>query len=182
MDPTSRHAYAIVGMACRFPGADNTHELWDMLCAGTCALEPTPPDRMRPARLGGYMRDIDAFDPLLFGISPAEAAVMDPQQRKLLEVAFECMQDAGIELHGTNTGVFVGAGMTDHAAMTANKATNVGAYTPHLDRPVDSRQSGLVRARPERPVDGRRHRVLVVRRGARDGARVRARRCSSSAA
>jgi acyl transferase domain-containing protein/NADPH:quinone reductase-like Zn-dependent oxidoreductase/SAM-dependent methyltransferase len=128
MDPT-HHAYAIVGMACRFPGADNTNELWEMLCAGTCALEPTPPDRMRPARLGGYMRDIDTFDPLLFGISPAEAAIMDPQQRKLIEVAFECMQDAGIELHGTNTGVFVGAGMTDHAALTANKATNVGTYS-----------------------------------------------------
>ncbi|ARI51098.1 non-ribosomal peptide synthetase [Streptomyces sp. S8] len=130
---TSRRKVAIVGMGCRFPGGASDHRtFWRNLMAGKDCITPTPPDRYdvtalgsrfrdKPGRLvggrGGYIDGFDTFDPAFFGISPREADHMDPQQRKLLEVAWETLEDGGqrpADLAGENVAVYVGAFTLDY--------------------------------------------------------------------
>ncbi|MGH6935694.1 MAG: beta-ketoacyl synthase N-terminal-like domain-containing protein, partial [Methylocella sp.] len=95
---------AIIGRACRLPGASSPVELWDLLSAGRCTVSRIPPDRWplerlahpRPKERGrsyswaaGVLDDVWGFDPAVFGISPREAEQMDPQQRLLLELTWE---------------------------------------------------------------------------------------------
>src|SRR5665213_2523212 len=104
---------AIVGMACRLPGASNEGEFWRLLEAGRCAVGALPEGRWRPERYfhprmaepgfsycfsGGYIADPLGFDPTVFRISPREAAEMDPQQRLLLEVVWGALEDCGLSL------------------------------------------------------------------------------------
>ena len=111
---------AVVGMACRLPGANDLEEYWELLCIGGDAVrDDGPPDPRRRGRglgPGGYLDNVDAFDCGAFGVSPAEAAEMDPQQRVLLHVVAEACQHAGLrpaDLAGSETGVFVGASHTE---------------------------------------------------------------------
>ncbi|MFI8933972.1 type I polyketide synthase [Streptomyces sp. NPDC053474] len=115
---------AVVGLACRFPGASDGHEFWHLLRTGTDAIREAPDDRWRgaelPHRLGGFVDGIDRFDASFFGISPREAAAMDPQQRLMLELTWEALEDARIvpaTLGGGDTGVFVGVMYDDYAAL-----------------------------------------------------------------
>ncbi|WP_433336476.1 beta-ketoacyl synthase N-terminal-like domain-containing protein [Spirillospora sp. CA-294931] len=118
-------AVAIVGMACRFPGAPGKEEFWDLVVRGQDAIGPVPESRWpvddfyssggEPGtintRMGGFIHDLDRFDNELFGIPEDEAAAMDPQQRLLLECAWHTVEDAGLDpaaLAGTRTGVYVG--------------------------------------------------------------------------
>ncbi len=124
----------ILGLAVRLPGAENLQELWALLEAGGSSVQDiSPPDRWRPERFlstdpgargtaytfaGGYLRDGMSFDAAAFGMSRREAEQMDPQQRVLLEVAWEALEDAGIapsRLMGREVGVFMGASATDYA-------------------------------------------------------------------
>ena len=124
---------AIVGVGCRLPGGANDPEaFWDLLRNGVDAIREVPVDRWKVeeyfdpnpgtpgktcSRWGGFMDQIDRFDPEFFGISPREAIHMDPQQRIFLEVAWEALENAGIPpstLKGSSTGVFVGTTMTDY--------------------------------------------------------------------
>jgi myxalamid-type polyketide synthase MxaE and MxaD len=125
---------AVVGIACRFPGANGPEEFWQLLCGGRCAIGSVPADRFdiealydpTPAtpgkvmsRWGGFLPDIQMFDTTCFGISPREAAFLDPQQRLLLKIAWEALEDAGQpidDLAGTDTGVFVGLWLNDYEA------------------------------------------------------------------
>ncbi|WP_253195065.1 beta-ketoacyl synthase N-terminal-like domain-containing protein, partial [Streptomyces sp. MP131-18] len=121
---------AIVGMGCRYPGDVNgPDQFWDLLVAGTDAVGGFPTDRgwdafeeefggeairagRAYARQGGFLYDVADFDAAFFGISPREAMAMDPQQRLLLETAWEAIERAGLapsSLHGSATGVFIGA-------------------------------------------------------------------------
>lgn len=111
---------AIVGMACRFPGGVNTpDDYWNLLLAGVDAVTEVPPERWPadpddPAtRWGGFLTDIDRFEPEFFNIACAEARSMDPQQRLLLEVSWEALERAGI-VAPTHTGVFVGIWSHDY--------------------------------------------------------------------
>ncbi|HEX2315693.1 MAG TPA: amino acid adenylation domain-containing protein [Thermomonospora sp.] len=132
-DPANRDKTAIIGIGCRLPGGAGDHRtFWRNLLDGRDCLTPTPPDRYdvttlasrdtaKPGRLaagrGGYVDGFDEFDPAFFGISPREADHMDPQQRKLLEVAWEALEDGGQrpgELAGRDVGVFVGAFTLDY--------------------------------------------------------------------
>lgn len=141
---------AIIGMGMRFPGdVGNADEMWDLLSSGGRAIarvtddrwpvdELTHPSRSEPGRSVSFsaaiLSNIDQFDPSFFGISPREASWMDPQQRILLEIAHEAMEDAGIpreKLAGGKCGVFVGISGMDYgqraledlASMTAHSMT-----------------------------------------------------------
>ncbi|MET9114487.1 beta-ketoacyl synthase N-terminal-like domain-containing protein [Streptomyces longwoodensis] len=129
---TERTAVAVVGMGCAFPGANGPQEFWDRLVSGTDSVTVVPADRFDIAehysadrqepgrtvsRHGGFLADAHAFDAGFFGISPAEAAGMDPQQRLALQVAWESLEDAGLRpsaLAGSRTGVFVGQATSDY--------------------------------------------------------------------
>ena len=101
---------AIIGMGCRFPGADGPEAFWRLLEGSVDAIREVPADRWdidayydpdphapgkMSTRWGGFLDRVDMFDPQFFGISPREAAAMDPQQRLLLEVAWEALEHAG---------------------------------------------------------------------------------------
>ncbi|MFF8452759.1 type I polyketide synthase [Streptomyces leeuwenhoekii] len=128
---------AVVGLACRFPGAGDGHAFWKLLRDGTDAVREAPQDRWQgaglPHRLGGFVDGIDRFDAAFFGISPREAAAMDPQQRMMLELAWEALEDARIvpaRLAGGDTGVFVGVMWDDYAALQDRLgAAGVGRHT-----------------------------------------------------
>ncbi|MEV6929978.1 SDR family NAD(P)-dependent oxidoreductase [Dactylosporangium sp. NPDC051485] len=125
---------AVVGFACRLPGANRPAEFWRLLREGRDAITERPahaaPD-LPGARWGGYLDATDAFDPAFFGISPREAAVMDPQQRLALELAWEALEHAGIPPHrlaGSAAAVFMGAMWEDYAKLS--HALGAGAVTP----------------------------------------------------
>jgi polyketide synthase PksM len=116
----SDRAIAVIGLACRFPGAPDEQSFWQLLRDGRDAVVEVPPERwrwqdgsaeLRAARWGGFLDGIDLFDPLFFDISPREARVMDPQQRLLLETAWVALESAGYAgaaTNGSRVGVFVG--------------------------------------------------------------------------
>ena len=120
---------AIVGIGCRFPGAENVEAFWRLLRDGVDAITEVPPGRWETdspdgprgvVRRGGFLKNVDGFDAHFFGISPREAAQIDPQQRLLLEVAWEAIENAGYapdRLGGTRTGVFVGISNSDYAQL-----------------------------------------------------------------
>ncbi|KAF7521439.1 hypothetical protein PCG10_008375 [Penicillium crustosum] len=122
-------AIAVVGMACRLPGSNNSiHAFWNFLKQARQASNTVPESRFnvgahadgsgKPKTMtsvpGMFLEDIDigAFDAGFFNISPAEAMAMDPQQRQLLEVAYECLENSGISvdaIFGREMGCFVGS-------------------------------------------------------------------------
>ena len=118
---------AVVGMACRLPGADDLAAFWQLLAEGRDAVREVDAERRRlcawppgvdaPHRHAGLLDDVAAFDAALFGISPREARLMDPQQRLLLETTWRALEHACIEpasLRGSATGVFVGISSNDY--------------------------------------------------------------------
>jgi acyl transferase domain-containing protein/acyl carrier protein len=124
---------AIIGMGCRFPGAENPESFWQMLTKGVDAISEIPADRWNKqayyhpdpsvpgksiSKWGGFLKNIDQFDPFFFGISPNEAKNMDPQQRLLLELSYEALDNAGQsmeDLNGSLTGVFVGISVNEYS-------------------------------------------------------------------
>jgi 8-amino-7-oxononanoate synthase len=126
---------AIIGIGCRFPGAENHQAFWSMIRDGKSGIVEVPTSRWdvdayydanqsQPGkantRWGGFLKDIESFDPQFFGIAPKEAVTMDPQQRLLLEVAWQTLEDAGQipeDLKGSKTGVFIGIGTHDYSIM-----------------------------------------------------------------
>ena len=137
---------AIIGIGCRFPGANDPAAFWQLLRDGVDAIREVPADRFDqhafydpdPAtpgkmntRWGGFLGQVDQFDPHFFGISPREASRMDPQQRLLLEVTWEALQDAGQvpeRLVGTQAGVFIGIATNDYGRLQWNDLERIDAY------------------------------------------------------
>ncbi|MDY5841243.1 MAG: type I polyketide synthase, partial [Corynebacterium camporealensis] len=147
--PTSpagpRPDIAVIGLAGRFPGAANTDEFWDMLVEGRSGTGPLPMGRWSEYASdptmsekiaqqntdGGYIEDIASFDAEFFGLSPLEAANMDPQQRILLELAWEALEDAGLpanELRGTATGVYMGSTNNDYGMLVSADPVEMHPY------------------------------------------------------
>ena len=140
---------AVVGIGCRFPGSVTTPgEFWDLLIGGTDGVRDVPegrwdlqrffdpgdtPGRMYVRRGGFLDQNIREFDPMFFGISPREADFLDPQQRLLLEVAWEAIDDAGLDadrMIGSSTGVYVGGFMMD-SMVTQLSPLNRDSIGPH---------------------------------------------------
>ncbi|MEU5987373.1 SDR family NAD(P)-dependent oxidoreductase [Spirillospora sp. NPDC047418] len=122
---------AVVGIACRLPHAPDPESFWRLLDRGESAIGEAPADRPVPARtVGGFIDGIDRFDAEFFEMSPREAAAADPQQRLMLELGWEALEDARIvpaSLSGSRTGVFVGAMADDYAKLAARYA--IGRHT-----------------------------------------------------
>ena len=132
---------AIVGMACRFPGARGLEAFWQELESGMDAVTLGRPgaggstDPMRghseevtAPHWGAYLEEIDQFDAEFFRIAPVEARLMDPQQRLLLETSWEALEDAGIapdRLRGSRTGVFMGIFTNDYRDLIARVGEDV---------------------------------------------------------
>ncbi|MEU8927921.1 type I polyketide synthase [Kitasatospora sp. NPDC048545] len=139
---------AIVGMACRLPGAvTSPDELWRLVAEGGDGVAGFPEDRGwdlrtllvgdrdgrgRSATLeGGFIDSVADFDAAFFGISPREALAMDPQQRLLLETSWEALEHAGVDpqkLGGSRTGVFVGTNGLDYATLMMNSREDIGGH------------------------------------------------------
>ncbi len=128
--PTGEDAIAIVGMACRFPGAKDLADFWRQLEAGEDAVTDgrrdggpwtgvagDPANESGIERIGAFVEGIDRFDAKFFRIAPIEAKAMDPQQRLLLETSWQAVEDAGIypeSLKGSRTGVYAGIGGSEY--------------------------------------------------------------------
>lgn len=145
-----KEGIAIIGIGCRFPGGINdTEAFWKLLVEGRDAVCEVPADRWNVERFydpepglagksiakrGGFLDNIDQYDPQFFGISPREAPYVDPQHRLMLETAWEAIEDAGIVLDlekGTDIGVFVGVSHTDYQVIqgTPFDSSGIGSHS-----------------------------------------------------
>jgi phthiocerol/phenolphthiocerol synthesis type-I polyketide synthase B len=160
-------------MACRFPGGgDSPQAYWKLLLEGRDAIGEVPSARwdvdawndsdrsvaIGSGRWGGFLDDIARFDAAYFGIPAREAAAMDPQQRILLEVAYEAMQDAALApatLKGSRTGVFAGTVGTDYQqAVVQDAGLEAHTVTGNLRSITVGRLAYLLDLRgPSVPVD-----------------------------
>lgn len=132
MTKSANGAIAIVGIGCRFPGGiADPEQFWTLLSEGRSSVGDIPEWRIdlqryydaipqtpgkTSARYGGYLSDIDQFDADFFGISPRDAETIDPQQRLILETAWEALENAGADvakLKRTSVGVFIGQWLND---------------------------------------------------------------------
>jgi acyl transferase domain-containing protein/acyl carrier protein/NADP-dependent 3-hydroxy acid dehydrogenase YdfG len=143
----NRQAIAVVGMACRFPGANDYEQFWNNLKNGVNSIQEIPPERWDAASLFkpdavsgqfisskwcGLLDNIDAFDAHLFNISPREAHCMDPQQRILLEQAWACLEDSAIPLaalRNKQTAVYIGVMALDYLQEAAHQDYIVDSYS-----------------------------------------------------
>ena len=131
---------AVIGMSCCFPMSKNVDEFWDVLKNGKNCITEVPTDRWEEfdnwyhpdpdhqdtsySKWGGFIDDVDKFDPLFFNISPSEAELMDPQQRKFLQEAWKTFESAGYApgmLDTVKCGVFVGCTTGDYDRLLTMK-------------------------------------------------------------
>ncbi|MGZ3241756.1 MAG: beta-ketoacyl synthase N-terminal-like domain-containing protein, partial [Burkholderiaceae bacterium] len=143
----STEPMAIIGMACRFPGAASVDAYWQLLEGGSNAITEVPMSRWQAdryyeagtastgkmnTRWGGFIDGVDQFDADFFGISPREADSMDPQQRLLLETAWHALETAGIppdSLAGSRTGVFIGICSNDYRKLQLDHLAGTDTYS-----------------------------------------------------
>lgn len=140
--PREGDPIAIVGMACRFPGAPDLESFWKLLVDGRDAVREVPQERWSAelvqrgqtegvSRWGGFLDRIDTFDWAFFAVSSREAQRMDPQQRLLLEVSWEALEHAGWDasrLSGSNTGVFLGISSQDYWTLQSKRDDNTNPH------------------------------------------------------
>ena len=139
---------AIVGMACRFPGANGIAAFWRLLESGGNAVQegvpgsgigrigalfPEDTGQIGACRFGAYLDDLDRFDAAFFRISPVEAQLLDPQQRLLLETSWRALEDAGIDpelLKDSRTGVYAGISNNDYRGLILEASESAGPAEP----------------------------------------------------
>ena len=138
---------AVVGFGCRFPQAATSDAFWQLLRQGRHGITTTPTQRWgsgasshddssisaaTTSQWGGFLNDIDEWDPDFFGIAGTEASHMDPQQRVLLEVAWEALEHAGIvpdTLARSRTGVFIGITNNDYRRLVYQDPAQMGPFS-----------------------------------------------------
>ncbi|MEU0869422.1 SDR family NAD(P)-dependent oxidoreductase [Nocardia brasiliensis] len=149
-ESTAHEGIAVVGIGCRFPGrVSDVGDFWQLLLGEQDAVREVPENRWsgaafydrdaaRPGHLrtraGGYLEDVTSFDAHFFGITPHEAARIDPQQRLFLETTWEALQDAGIvpeSIAGTKTAVYAGVSGHDYGIIQLNPENRylIGGHT-----------------------------------------------------
>lgn len=149
--PNEQQCVAIIGMSCRFPGADSLDEYWKNLIEGVESFSEFPEDgsqggstrssvdkaRGRYINRRPILRDIRQWDAEAFGVSPFEASITDPQQRVFLELAWEALESAGYPAHGTDcvTGVFAGSNISTY--LLNNLMPNSGVRNKMNDYQVE---------------------------------------------
>ncbi|MFD4431315.1 beta-ketoacyl synthase N-terminal-like domain-containing protein, partial [Nocardia sp. NPDC058497] len=134
---TAADAVAVIGMSCRFPMASTLDGFWHLLSEGVDAVREITSSRdsfTRAVRAGkaGWLDGVDEFDAEFFGMSPGAAAAADPRQRLMLELAWEAIEDAGLQaqrLRESATGVFVGASSDEYATLVLHGGAD--ALTRH---------------------------------------------------
>ena len=146
-------AIAVVGMACRFPGANTTEEFWALLASGRSMAQEVPKERIdirgsfratqdskwvgRTKFFGNFVSDVDAFDNAFFNTNTKEAVAMDPQQRLLLETAYQAVESSGyLSSHcradRDNVGVYIGASFKDSLEHASSHAPNPYTSTGNI--------------------------------------------------
>ena len=134
-------AVAVIGMACRLPGASSPEQFWALLAEGRNAVRDMPASRLAdpiwreagpgvPTR-GGFLDEVEGFDAEFFRVSPREAKSLDPQQRLLLEVAWEALEDAGQPapaLEGRAAGVYFGLNTADYQQLLTRDMADVDHF------------------------------------------------------
>ncbi|MBZ9609083.1 SDR family NAD(P)-dependent oxidoreductase [Clostridium estertheticum] len=156
INSASREPIAIIGMSGAMPGSENLDEFWKSIEEKSDMISTIPEERWNWERFygdpiaepgktdikyGGFMKEIDEFDPLFFNISPVEAEKMDPQERIMLQTVWNTMDNSGhkiTDLSGTRTSVFIGVSNGDYqelllkddiaTAMTRTMLTNRISY------------------------------------------------------
>ena len=165
---------AIVGMSGVMPQSSDLNEFWENLKNSKDMITLIPGDRWRwedyygdplkevnksNSKWGGFMKEIDKFDPLFFGISPREAQMMDPQQRLFLETVWKTIEDSGhkvSDLSGTKTGLFVGVATNDYIDVMNSLQIAVDGYSAsgNSHSILANRVSFLLNLRgPSAPID-----------------------------
>ncbi|PSF37562.1 short-chain dehydrogenase [Aphanothece hegewaldii CCALA 016] len=136
---------AIIGIGCRFPDADNPKAFWELLHNGKDTITDVPKKRWDSQQFddlicttksnicqGGFLENVDQFEPEFFQISPREAEQIDPQQRLLLEVTWEALENAGLvpsQLALTKTGVYIGISHRDYLRLIEQDITRINAHS-----------------------------------------------------
>jgi polyketide synthase PksN len=165
---------AIVGASGVMPQSEDLEEFWENLKNSRDLITVIPPDRWRwedyygdplkeanksNSKWGGFIKEVDKFDPLFFGISPREAEMMDPQQRIFLEHVWKAIEDSGhkvSDLAGTRTGVFVGVATNDYVDMMNGRGIALDGYSAsgNSHSVLANRVSFLLNLRgPSAPID-----------------------------
>lgn len=143
---------AIIGISCNFPGEATSPQLfWEKIINRKNCISTISQSRPQiiedfqnlfgnsvdfPNKWGGFVKDVDKFDAEFFGISPLEAESMDPQQRKVMELTWSVIEDAGYDpssLTNTNTGLYIGAHSNDYGELISKKASLINSYGAYTD-------------------------------------------------
>lgn len=145
--PSNGEPAAVIGMAGIFPQSDDCEQFWQNIAAGKHLITEIPHDRWNwreiygtsdntaartPIKWGGFINDLASFDAEFFNISPKEARYMDPIQRKMLQVVWQAIENAGYrisDLSGRKVGVFIGLGTFDYLQLVMENQAFVHAYT-----------------------------------------------------
>ncbi|MGW7820223.1 SDR family NAD(P)-dependent oxidoreductase [Streptomyces puniciscabiei] len=140
-DEAADDAVAVIGIACRLPGANSPEQFWSLLAEGRQAVRDMPAARLAdpiwaeagpdvPTR-GGFLDEVEGFDAEFFRVSPREAKSLDPQHRLLLEVAWEALEDAGqpaFALEGRPAGVYFGLNTDDYQQLLTRDMADVNHF------------------------------------------------------
>ncbi len=137
---------AIIGIACRFPGAENYGQFWENIKRGLSNIQEIPQNRWdwqalwgdpqieinkSNSKWGGFIKNVDTFDASFFGFSPRESEVMDPQQRIMLELAWSCLEDGGVrpsDVSGKKVGVYLGVFSSDYKELQEREFRAIEMY------------------------------------------------------
>ena len=151
-----REEVAVIGMACRFPGADSLEEFWQLLVSGSTCIDKIPIERFNPVDInrkpglaelwGNFLKRPDAFDHRFFGVSGREANSMDPQQRLALHVAYEALESSGycslpVQQKVMDVGCYLGVGSVDYEDNVACHDANAFSATGTLRAFISGRIS-----------------------------------------